>query len=227
MHAFGSMRQYIGALALTVAAASAAHAQVAWTDWTQTGSNAVFGTLVSGSNTVGVNFSGAYSFAQTSCGTDYWAASTYPATYGANATQAPPGCDIIALNSGGPKTITFSQAVVNPLIALVSWNSQPVVTFSAPLQIVAQGCGYWGCGNIAVSGSAMSASGEAHGTIRLVGTYNQISFTDGSENWHGISVGVESVAVPVTATPEPASLVLMGSGLLGVMGVARRRRRSA
>jgi hypothetical protein len=31
----------------------------------------------------------------------------------------------------------------------------------------------------------------------------------------------------VTATPEPASVVLMATGLFGVFGVARRRRRQS
>lgn len=216
------MRQYVGALALTLAGASGAQAQVAWTDWSSTGPNAVFGSLISGSNTVNVSFSGPYAFAQTGCGTDYWAVSSFPSTFSVAPGDAPTGCDIIALNAGGLKTINFSQAVVNPLIALVSWNSQPSVVFNAPLQVVSQGCGYWGCGNITTNGNTLSASGEAHGTIRLLGTFTQVSFTDAGENWHGISVGAEAVAV--TATPEPATLVLMGSGLLGVFGIVRRRR---
>lgn len=222
MPSFCTTRQYVGALALTLAGATVAHAQVAWTDWTSTGTNAVFGSLVSGSSTVSVAFSGPYSFAQTSCGTDYWAVASNPTTFGATPAEAPPGCDIIALNGGGLKTINFSQAVVNPLIALVSWNGQPLITFSAPLQVVSQGCGFWGCGTMSASGNTLSAAGEVHGTVRLLGTYSQVSFTDGSENWHGISVGVESVAV--TATPEPATFVLMGSGLLGLFGAVRRRR---
>ena len=57
--------------------------------------------------------------------------------------------------------------------------------------------------------------------IEVPGTFSSISFTHTSENWHGFTVGVTGEAVPV---PEPASLLLLGTGLVGAVRAARKRR---
>ena len=130
-------------------------APVAWTDWTSTTSNTVAGSLLVGSTSVGVTYSGAqYSFAQVSgSGTDYW----LPAVPYVSPTvsNAPIGTDIVALSAAGTSTITFSAPVVNPLIALVSWNGARVTfgggadTQTYNIQYLSSGCGFWGCGRSA------------------------------------------------------------------------------
>lgn len=205
------------AAVFTLAAAAPLQAQVSWTDWTANGANTVTGNLTIGLNNIGVTFSGLYSFAQLSGGTDYYANNS--AIYQPN---RPTGSDIIGLNQGGLKTITFSQAIINPVIALVSWNSQPTITFNGPLTVLGQGCGHWGCGTVSASGNQLFTSGEVHGTIQLIGSYTQISFTDGSENWHGLTVGSAAVA---NVVPEPSTYALMGVGL-AAMALVRRRRRA-
>ena len=215
----------IGAL---VVASSAGAATVDWADWTSTTPSTVSGTVTAGSATVGVTYSGAqYSFAQVNnVGTDYFLPN---APYlSATVSNAPGTSDIVALSAAGTSTITFSQAVVNPLIALVSWNGANV-TFGGGadsqtynIQYLSSGCGFWGCGTYASpTATSFVGSGELHGVIELQGTYTSISFTDTTpENWHGLTVGFESVASTV---PEAAESSLLLAGLL-VVGVALRRK---
>lgn len=195
---------------------------VSWTDWTSTTSATVSGTLTVGSSAVGVTFSGPYFFAQTSGGTNYWnPAAPY---ISAAVDNAPPASDIIALDTGGLKTITFSQPVQDPLLALVSWNSN-TVDFGVPIDILSFGCGFFGCGTPILNGTGTGffGSGEVHGTIRLPGVYSSITFTDSSEFWHGLTVG--AMGLPSSPVPEPSTWLLMGTGLLGLLGYGWRRRK--
>jgi hypothetical protein len=63
----------------------------------------------------------------------------------------------------------------------------------------------------------VNTGGSFIGTAESVdfsGTANQIGFAN-------VTIGAASV--PTGATPEPGSLVLMGSGLLGLAGAVRRK----
>ena len=133
----------------------------------------------------------------------------------------PTGTDLISLDGGGLKTITFSQAVVNPFVAFTSWNGNSV-TFSAPYTVISEGCGFWGCGTFQSTGPAsFFGSGEVHGVLQFQGTFTQLSFTDSNEFWHGFTVGAEGVAVP---EPGTWALMIMGFGAAGAM--LRRRQRA-
>lgn len=218
------MRLITTALVAALAAPAAFAAPAYWTDWTSqlTAASGVTGTITTPSSTVGVTFTGAYAFSQTSGGTFYW---TNPGTYISSAVDnAPATTDLVALGAGGVKTITFSQSVHNPLIALTSWNGN-IVDFGAPIVVLSEGCGYWGCGTAVLNagGTGFTGSGELHGVIELLGDYTSISFTDTTEHWHGFTVGIQGIADPGTGVPEPTSLALIGGALAALAAVRRKR----
>ncbi|WP_292918319.1 FxDxF family PEP-CTERM protein [Nitrosomonas sp.] len=214
----------LGSLITAFASTSAFAITVSWTDWTSsTDSFSASGSLAVGSDIVDVGYSatGAHAFVTTGSGTNYWTGSAY--TNG-TVDNAPPASDIIALNQGGTVTITFSQTVVDPYIGLVSWNGN-TVDFGVPIVVDSFGSGYWGSGTPILNpgGTGFFGSGEVHGVIRLPGSFDSITFTHTSENWHGFTVGVAGIA-PVPE-PETYAMLLAGLGLLGFM--ARRRQHAA
>lgn len=211
------------AAGIAMAAAPALSVPVNWTDWTGSSANQVVGTVQVGATPVSVTFDGAYSFAQTNGGTNYWSEGS-PAPYtGGNVDNAPASSDIIGLNAGGTFTLSFGQSILNPIIALVSWNGN-VVSFSGPIETVSAGTGHWGGGSFAnVSANGFTGSGELHGIVRVLGNYSQISVTHTSENWHGIQVGVEGLTPPTPEIPLPLPLALLGTGVAALAYLGRRK----
>lgn len=211
-----------GSLITTVFSASAFAVNVSWTDWTSSpDSFSASGDLLVGSTSVGVGYTGtgSHAFVQTAGGTNYWTGSAY--TNG-TVDNAPPASDIVALNTGGTVTITFSQTVVDPYIGLVSWNGN-TVDFGVPIVIDSFGPGFWGPGTpvLNATGTGFFGSGEVHGVIRLPGSFDSITFSHSSEGWHGFTVGVAGIA-PV---PEPETYAMLLAGL-GLLGFAVRRKKA-
>ncbi|MCB1947333.1 MAG: PEP-CTERM sorting domain-containing protein, partial [Thauera sp.] len=123
-----------GLLALALSAGSASAAQIYWTDWTGgdldsgNGFRGV-GTITTSNATVTVTYTNpqGIAFYQPSGGAYYYSngtdgpAGTSP--YTSSAVDNRPGTtDIIALRYAGLQTLSFSQAIANPVFAYVSLN---------------------------------------------------------------------------------------------------------
>lgn len=195
---------------------SATMAQAVTVQWAsltaQPNATTVTGTVAG----VGVTYTGSINFSQlNNVGTDYWVDGGY--TQGV--VNRPTGVDLISLNSGGLKTLTFAAPVKDVYLAFTSWNGNSP-TFSAPFTVVSQGCGFWGCGtfNPNMAGTGFSTSQEVHGVLKFSGNFTSLSFNDSSENWHGFTVGIGAV-------PEPQTWAMLIAGF-GMVGATMRRRRS-
>lgn len=221
-------KSFAAAAALSAAGicspSASAQVVVNWADWTGTTPGQVNGGIIVGADNIDVTFSGDYYFTQTDgTGTYYWTEGT-PAPYtGGVVDNAPGTTDIIGLGNGGLKTITFSQTVSDVYLAFVSWNGNAGV-FNQPFEVISTGCGYWGCADFStVTPLTFTSSGELHGVIRFTGSFDSVSFTDQSEYWHGITIGIGGLAAP-PAVPEPTSWSMMIGGF-GLAGAAMRRRK--
>ena len=208
------------------------------------------GTITTSTATVDVSYTNALgiSFFQNGSNgeTDYWAQGG-GGSLGRNPAKSPytsslvdnipVGTDIIALRFAGSQTLTFSQAVANPVFSYVSLNGNGYGFIDQDFDILSFGhspndIGYWGDGTsfkqvVDLGGGhfeyELLGTGEPHGTIRFKGAFATLDWISlSNENWNGFTVGVQGTAQEVF-TPEPSSLVLLSIGL--VVGISRSYRR--
>ena len=227
-----------------------------WTDW-QTGNTtsgfAGFGQITTTTSTVNVSYTNlnGIQFYQTGASgeTDYWvnggsfvrnpARSPYTSPLVDN---IPTGTDMIALNAAGTQTLTFSQAIANPVFSYVSLNGNGYA-FDQDFDILSFGdgtvrdTGYWGAGTsfkdiVPIGGGnfeyQLLGTGEPHGTIRFKGAFDSVTWRSlSSESWNGFTVGVQGTRAEILDTPEPGSIALFTAfGVVGTGLLARRRRKA-
>jgi hypothetical protein len=128
-------------------------------------------------------------------------------------------------NSGVTDTITFSKAVINPVLAIWSLGSPSVTarfdfTNDEPFTIQAGGANAeYGGSSIVQAGNSILGT-EGNGTIQFNGTFNQISWTNPTfENWYGITIGVQA------AVPEASTWAMLLMGFAGIAFATCGRRR--
>ena len=214
------------ALALAFAGVSSASAATTWTDWT----SGVTGYPGSATGTMGgVNV---YYIGENQCLNCYASNWSPGSTWtGGPVSNAPPGNSGIQLIGGGGQgaiinTLTFSSAVVNPILAIVSLGQGGIDAsfnfFGNPTLQVLGGGGSdaWGGVPLTLSGSNVSGV-EGNGLVEFVGTFSSISWTNPvAEDYYAFTVG------SVGEVPEPATWAMMVVGLGGLGMALRSRRRS-
>ncbi|MBL0938212.1 MAG: VPLPA-CTERM sorting domain-containing protein [Gemmatimonadaceae bacterium] len=254
------MKKAILAGILAASIASNAEAQTTWANWSLPSSctGDVTGTFGTGTVTFSGPYNGVQSsalgagsyctspdangaFAFNTGGVNYWqpTAAYNPLPDNASFIQQVEGVKA-AYNdeqvfqgyvSNGTRTVTFSEAIIDPYIALISVGSKEldlwveyqfdraftVLSYNDPL------LNPWGPGfyEILNDGKTLRAK-EFSGIIQFSGSVNALSFTlNTNENWHGFSVGAP------TQVPEPASILLLSAGVVGLGAAARRRHMKA
>lgn len=216
--------------ALSVAINAPVASAVSWTDWNAnsivSGANGSgSGVITVGSDTIGVALSGlVYNFENG----DYYfnnGSTGYLSPAGTYGGLAP--SDMIREVYSGTVTISFSQAVVDPYIALVSvgQGGLPVnyafQNLQNPIQVISSGSNYWGYTGYTLTGNTFTGR-EYNGILKLAGEYSSITFSiSPNENWHGFNIGVDSAA---DAVPEPSTMLLLGAGLIGLVGINIRKK---
>jgi hypothetical protein len=213
--------------------ATTANATTFWTNWT----SGVVGSGNSGSATgtmggVTVTYSGEMECLN--CYASHWDPSK--TWEGGPVSNAPPiyfpssggivdsGIQLWGGQYGGyTDTVTFSRAVTDPVLAIVSLGQGGTTasfnfTASEPFVLLGGGkSSAWGGSALTSSGTVVSGT-EGNGLVLFQGTYSSISWTNPTYEYY--------YAVTVGSVPETSTWVMMLAGFAG-LGFAGHRRTKA
>ena len=215
----------LGAAAFALAPVSSAKAQINWTSWTAATPGSTTGTATGMLGSTTVTYTG-----EVGSGTQIngigsvtaWRETGTPLAFGG---QGPTTNDFVQLVGGtstGTNTLSFSSPIDNLFLGIASLGGYNTAqfNFNQAFTINSQGAGNWGGTATSLSQTGNTLYGtEGNGVLEFAGPVSTLTWTNPvSEYYYGFTVGTSTV-------PEPSTIALLGTGLLGLVPIVRRRRK--
>jgi hypothetical protein len=152
---------------------------------------------------------------------DSWNATTFTLPVDVHTSSARGNLTAIPTSTaatGVPSLLTFASTAGEELFVATSGGNTVEFVFDTPLTVVSDSGG-----NITLSGEgtlALTGYLSTLANITITSTDSSGEYGSGPESSADLSLSINSLGI---ATPEPSSLLLLGTGLLGLAGVTFRK----